>query len=54
MGKQILIFQGNELVKHITYKTKKQANGNYKLFIKHGYCDASTGLQIPNCKFELF
>lgn len=51
--KTILVFKDGELFKNITYKTKKEAKGNYRIWKKHGMSDPDTGEIIKNLTFEL-
>ena len=50
--KTILIFVKGELIRQISYKTKKEAKGNYSIFIKYGYVDYM-GEKIKDATFEL-
>lgn len=51
--KTILVFEDNELIKQIPYKSKNEAKMNYKNFIKNGMLDPLTGKIIKNLTFEL-
>lgn len=50
--KMILVFLNGELFRSIQYRTKIEAKGNYRIFIKHGYADQN-GNKLPGTTFEL-
>lgn len=51
--KTILIFQSGELLRQVTYKSKKIAQKQLNLFKKWGYICPNTGNLILNTTFEL-
>ena len=51
--KTVLVFLNGELVRQISYRTKKIARGNYNHFKANGILDPSSGTIIKNAHFEL-
>ena len=51
--KTILVFEDNELIKQISFKTKNDAKRNFNNFIKNGMLDPLTGEVMKNLTFEL-
>lgn len=51
--KTILVFQNEELINQIGYKTKKVAKKQYSHFAKNGILNPINGNKIENAKFEL-
>jgi len=52
--KSILVFdEQGELIETLSYKTKREAIGNFRIFRKHGKLSSVTFEKIPNAKFEL-
>lgn len=51
--KTVLVFQSDELINQITYKTKKDAKKQYSHFVKNGILNPIDGNKIENAKFEL-